>query len=299
MRTVDGEPFFLPTSLSTGPGLMARMLELLDVRDGHRVLEIGTGTGYNAALLCHRLGADSVVSIDIDPDLVDQARQRLAAIGYEPALVAGDGEVGVPDMAPYDRVIATAVVPAVPLAWMDQLAPDGVIVVNIRGELCTGPVCVLTKTRGERRLTGRFPQLGGHFMWSRPLPDNPLRPHEYRPVRRSTDVSEGRTTLDPTGIIDDQAIRFLLQLRLHGAESFYRFGDTVTVLASDSSRADVDGGGVVRQSGPRRLWDTVEVTERLYTELRRPPLDHYSITVTPSEQYISLGDRHRWPLPLV
>ena len=68
--------FVLPDGLSSTsmPGLMTRMLEALDVHDGHRVLEIGTGTGYNAALLCHRLGDDQVFSVDIDAELIELAR---------------------------------------------------------------------------------------------------------------------------------------------------------------------------------------------------------------------------------
>jgi protein-L-isoaspartate O-methyltransferase len=78
------------------PSLMAQMLEALDVRDEHRVLEIGTGTGYNAALLCHRLGSNNVVSIDIDATLVAVAKNRLAALGHHPTLVVGDGTAGLP-----------------------------------------------------------------------------------------------------------------------------------------------------------------------------------------------------------
>src|SRR5690606_32276261 len=65
-----------PTSSSTAPGLMALMLEALDVRDGHRVLEVGTGSGYNAALLCHRLGAGGVVTVEVDPAVAGAARDR-------------------------------------------------------------------------------------------------------------------------------------------------------------------------------------------------------------------------------
>lgn len=84
-----------PTSASSMPNLMVDMLELLSVADGHRVLEIGTDTGYNAALLSHRLGAANVTSIDLDPSLVADARERLANIGYRPHLVTGDGTHGV------------------------------------------------------------------------------------------------------------------------------------------------------------------------------------------------------------
>ncbi|MGH3602222.1 MAG: methyltransferase domain-containing protein, partial [Pseudonocardiaceae bacterium] len=88
--------FVLPGGLSSTsmPGLMTRMLEALDIHDGHRVLEIGTGTGYNAALLCHRLGDEHVFSVDIENKLVDLARQRLARLGYRPILVATDGVHG-------------------------------------------------------------------------------------------------------------------------------------------------------------------------------------------------------------
>ncbi|MBV9162615.1 MAG: methyltransferase domain-containing protein, partial [Pseudonocardiales bacterium] len=123
---------------------MVEMLEALDVRDGHRVLEIGTGTGYNAALLSHRLGGENVVSIDIDPGLIQMSRRRLEELGYAPTLVAGNGLAGVPDHGPYDRIIATCAVPEVPLAWIEQLAPGGAMLINVRGEVA-GVLCLLSK----------------------------------------------------------------------------------------------------------------------------------------------------------
>lgn len=98
---------------STKPDLMVRMLEILDVHDGHRVLEIGTGSGY-AALLAHRLGDNQVFSVDVDDDLVALARDRLAAAGYRPMLKVIDGVHGLPEHAPFDGIIATCSVPAVP-----------------------------------------------------------------------------------------------------------------------------------------------------------------------------------------
>src|SRR5207248_3424045 len=85
-----------PSSSSSMPSIMAIMLEELQVQDGHRVLEIGTGTGYNAALLSHRCGAGQVSTVDIDPVIVREARERLAVAGYHPACAVGDGALGFP-----------------------------------------------------------------------------------------------------------------------------------------------------------------------------------------------------------
>lgn len=104
----------IPTSSSSQPALMATMLEALDVEDGQRVLEIGTGTGHNAALMCEALGSGHVASIDIDAALVESARERLASCGYTPALAVADGADRFADGAPYDRIMATCSLPAVP-----------------------------------------------------------------------------------------------------------------------------------------------------------------------------------------
>ncbi|MGB6164063.1 MAG: methyltransferase domain-containing protein [Pseudonocardiaceae bacterium] len=125
----------IPVSSSSKPDLMVRMLEELDVTDGDRVLEIGTGTGYNAALLCHRLGSQNVFSVDVDPALIAAARPRLTRLGYQPTLAAVDGAAGLAEHAPYDRIIATCSVPAIPPAWIDQLAPGGRILADVEGPL--------------------------------------------------------------------------------------------------------------------------------------------------------------------
>ena len=127
LAAVPGTDLMWATSSSTMPSLMAYMLDLLDVQDGQRVLEIGTGTGYNAAILCHRLGDMNVASIDLHPDLVDSARGWLAQLGYWPCLAAGDGAEGMPDRAPFDRILATCAVPALPAAWISQLRTGGLV----------------------------------------------------------------------------------------------------------------------------------------------------------------------------
>ena len=116
---------------SSAPTLMAAMLQALDVRDGDRVLEVRTGTRYNAALLCHRLGADRVTSVDVDPSLVEAARAQLASIGYSPHLVTADGAHGAPDRAPFDKIIATVALSGIPPAWRGQTAPGGTILLSL------------------------------------------------------------------------------------------------------------------------------------------------------------------------
>lgn len=107
---IKSDALGIPISSSSQPAIMARMLEQLDVHPGHRVLEIGTGSGYNAALLAHLVGGTgTVVSVDIDDDLVDDARARLADCGVSRVTVGcGDGGLGWTEHAPYDRIIATA-----------------------------------------------------------------------------------------------------------------------------------------------------------------------------------------------
>jgi protein-L-isoaspartate(D-aspartate) O-methyltransferase len=127
----------LPVSSSSQPAMMAIMLEQLGLRPGHRVLEIGTGTGYNAAVMAHIVGPDGlVVSVDIDADLVGRARASLAAAGYQRVrALSADGGYGDPPDAPFDRIIVTAGAWDIPPAWLDQLAPGGrlVLPLSLRG----------------------------------------------------------------------------------------------------------------------------------------------------------------------
>ncbi|WP_232213020.1 methyltransferase, FxLD system [Saccharomonospora saliphila] len=124
------------TSLScaSAPHVVAMMLDQLVVEPGNKILEIGAGTGYNACLLAHLTGEDTnVVTIDIDPDVTAQASRNLAAAGHtDMHVVTGDGALGVPEHAPYDRLIATMSPWNIPRAWWRQLAPDARVVLPLR-----------------------------------------------------------------------------------------------------------------------------------------------------------------------
>jgi protein-L-isoaspartate(D-aspartate) O-methyltransferase len=120
-------------SSSSQPAMMAIMLEQLGLEPGQRVLEIGAGTGYNAALMARIVGPiGQVTAIDIDEDIVEAARAHLAAAGIERVqVVCGDGGYGWAEGAPYDRIILTVGAWDIAPAWLEQLNPDGRIVLPL------------------------------------------------------------------------------------------------------------------------------------------------------------------------
>jgi protein-L-isoaspartate(D-aspartate) O-methyltransferase len=168
-RVRDG----LPSSSSSQPSLMAQMLEALRLRPGHRVLEIGAGTGYNAALIAHITGAP-VVSVDVQPDVVREAVEALGRAGVTGVTVLeADGYLGAPGFGPFDRIIATVGIGGIPPPWLAQLAPGGLILAPIEHG---GLQPCLAVTRSGAGLAGRGALRSG-FM----LAAGPLHPHAHRP----------------------------------------------------------------------------------------------------------------------
>jgi protein-L-isoaspartate(D-aspartate) O-methyltransferase len=128
------------------PYVVAYMTEQLGIRPHHRVLEVGTGSGYQAAVLS-RL-AREVVSIERYRTLAEQARGRLAALGYDNVeVVTGDGFAGVPGKAPYDRIIVTAAAEHVPQTLLDQLGDDGVMILPLGPHGGSQHIIKLTKSQ--------------------------------------------------------------------------------------------------------------------------------------------------------
>jgi protein-L-isoaspartate(D-aspartate) O-methyltransferase len=301
-------------SSSSSPGAMARFLDLLDVHDGSTVLEVGTGSGYNAALLCERLGSAQVTSIDVDPELVEAARLRLAECGYTPTLAVADGWDGYPSHAPYDRIIATCSMSRIPDPWRDQLRVGGVIVAPLRGGRFDAGLVALRRT-DDGSLSGRLDRYGAAFMPMREGgsagPASPrTRADVLRPVKKAE--GESRPCTVPPYMLDagepSMSPHFLLRLDetaawewcwLDGPEGESR---APAVAAPDGSWARVvmRSQPLVHQGGPRRLWDMVERNWERYLQLGKPGMDRYGITVTPDRrQHVWLdspGSEHHWEL---
>jgi len=293
----------LPTSSASRPNVVALMLKHLDVHGGERVLEIGTGTGWNAALLAHRLGAGQVSSIEIDPALARYARTALSDAGFGAVTtVIGDGSLGHPPQAPYDRVIATAAAKYLPYAWVEQTRPGGRIVapswaLNYHGLL-------LALTVGEDGIaTGHFVDDVSFMM----LRDQ--RAHRSRQVINDSDEYEQaaltETQIHPAEVAGGRyspGAVIAIGTRVPDCRSDYfpsvdpDSKDGTLRLADHRSGSwarlhyDHDGGPPypVRQFGPRRLWDEVAAAHQWWVEHGKPDADRWRVTIAPHGQRIDL-----------
>jgi protein-L-isoaspartate(D-aspartate) O-methyltransferase len=153
----------------TQPYIVALMSELLAPKKGHRVLEIGTGSGYQAAVLAQLAGR--VYSIELVPELARSARARLAELGYANVEVReGDGYKGWPEQAPFDGILLTAAPPEVPQKLVDQLARGGRLVAPVGESFAQELVVIEKRSDGTLR---RWSEGGVRFVPMRPGGGNP------------------------------------------------------------------------------------------------------------------------------
>lgn len=295
----DGSGY--PTSSASQPLIVADMLRRLDVIPGMRVLEIGTGTGYNAALLSELLGDDEVTSIELDADLAEQARVRLLGAGFGTLVVTGDGTQGWPARAPFDRVISTAAVQRVPYHWVAQTRPGGKILTpwgnafhnGVFAELQVGP---------HGAACGHF-EGGAVFMWVRGqrVPRRVVETY-VRPEQQGFELT--RTGLHPHEPINGLDASFAIGLRMPTVLNRVEFaeggGRRFTVYLVDPGTGSwaswhvapgrQRSGYEVRQHGPRALFTELEAAYAWWQEAGRPAHNRFGLTVSAEHQLVWLHD---------
>ncbi|MFF7251171.1 methyltransferase domain-containing protein [Embleya sp. NPDC008237] len=293
-----------PTSSASMPRMVASMLAHLDVREGHRILEIGTGVGITAALLATRLGDDAVVSIELDPTVAAGARDALHRAGHYPRLLVGDGVLGCAEHAPYDRVLSTFSVHTVPPAWVAQSRPGGRIVTPWGSALYNGVLLALdvdTDTTGRLRACG--PVVGdAAFMWER---GQGVHGGVMDTVRDEDPGTPGTTTLDPDLLVDDRDAAFYTGVLVPGVRrSIGRppgatrdDGEFTLWLVDAQSRSwacvDHAPGATVFETaahGPRPILAEAETALAWWDGHGRPARTRFGLTLTAGGQTGWLDD---------
>lgn len=285
----SGEPAHgVPTSSSTAPGLMALLLESLDVHDGHRILEIGTGTGYNAALLCHRLGSAAVTTVEVDETVAGVARAALRACGFAPTVLVTDGSAGHPEGPRYDRLLATCSVPEIPSAWLAQVRPGGLITSSLHRDLGGGPLTVL-RVDEPGRAEGRFLPDYGSFMPVRTAAPADASARLSAALATEAPDAGARAAAVTPDALDSADFGMVAALRLPGVASIGfdpATGPQRWLLADGGSWACVDEPtGVVSQHGARRLWDEVEEVHLQWRRSGEPSRERLGLSVTGSGEH--------------
>ena len=267
-----------PTCSASQPSLVAGMLDLLAVDPGMRVLEIGTGTGYNAALLCELTEVGDVFTVEYDPSLAAKAESRLKAAGYSPSVVVGDGGLGLPGSAPFDRIMTTCSFPAVSASWLEQLSLHGRAVVNLTTGIPVGILAVLTRDGADHGIGGVVAQRAW-FMATRTSPSN----HALDLMRSA---NPGKTPVRPTGlrwtdVVSADGLYVLAALRLdaHLLISFTEDGQKRYSLLADDGSAASQQGDTVAESGPRRLWHELEDIAQNWSRLGAPSREDFDLSV--------------------
>ncbi|MFJ4683092.1 ATP-grasp peptide maturase system methyltransferase [Streptomyces sp. NPDC088789] len=285
-----------PSSSSTLPSLVLRMWQQLGAEAGHRVLEIGTGTGYSTALGAHRLGDANLTSIEYDPAVGSAAATALKAAGFAPRLIIGDGLRGDPQGGQYDRLIATCSVRYVPLPWLHQVKPGGKILATLSGWSYANALTLLDVT-GPGEATGRFLPGYTSFMIARPHDRPP------RPTLALLPGDERPSQIDPAKL-DNWTGGWVAQLAAPSAERMGAGAEQILWDVSTGSQArtapNPDGGWTVVQRGPVRLWDRVERAVEHWQAANEPHQEQFGFTVSAAGQRVWLGteDGPGWDLPI-
>ncbi|OLT36323.1 hypothetical protein BJF79_06715 [Actinomadura sp. CNU-125] len=282
------------TSSASRPDVVARMLAALMAEPGMSVLEVGTGTGWNAALLAERLGSAQVTSVEVDPAVADRARRTLREAGYEVTVATGDGALGYPPHAPFDRVIATVAVDRVPYAWVEQTRPGGRVLVPWTTDFHNGALVSFVVAR-DGTMQGR---IVGNVAFMRLRSQRGKRASLDRHVHDAAAARRSSTDLHPYDAFGEYDASLAIGLRVphcklivtgHGGGAYtaWLIDPWSGSWAGLDYRPDADRY-VVRQSGERDLWQEVHDAYQWWDGLGRPTADRWGLTVAPDDQYVWL-----------
>ncbi|MGW2539840.1 ATP-grasp peptide maturase system methyltransferase [Kitasatospora sp. NPDC001574] len=286
-----------PTSSSTTPATVVRMLEHLEVSEGHSVLEIGTGTGYSSALMCHRLGEDNVSTVEVDPGVASRADAALESVGFSTWTVAGDGLLGNPRRAPYDRVIATCAVRRIPYTWIRQTRPGGIVLATVgTWGYGTGLAKVVVGEDGtaEGRIVDRESFMQARSQAAVPVSGDLSARTAYANSDRPTKASpELLSEWMPAFIAQLAApgVQLVRAATSDGAQLLYLFDP---VLESFAEFTAVEGGWTVRQGGPVALWDDIERSLLAWQDEGSPDITAVNLRITESTHSYWIGSN--WAL---
>ncbi|MFB7272722.1 protein-L-isoaspartate(D-aspartate) O-methyltransferase [Streptomyces sp. NPDC056244] len=287
-------PGRVPTSSTSMPSVVMSMLRDLDVREGMKVLEIGTGTGWNAGLLTHRLGHRLVTTVEVDEAVASAARNALHKAGFRPTTVVADGLLGCPQGGPFERIIATVGVRSIPYAWVRQSVPGGLIVAPWGTHYANrDSVARLVVADDGITASGRFTD-PVEFMKARTHRLQRARHDDYLPDGFPGDATTSVTTVTAhdAGFEDPLRHPFAFTAGLLVADCAHassRRGAARSVWLyglSDCSWAavlfhDDQPESTVYQSGPRQLWDEVEAAYHWWRDQDRPDISRFGLTLGP------------------
>ncbi len=250
-----------PTSSSTLPSLVVRLLQHLRVYDGAGVLDVGTGSGYSAAILSRRLGDAHVASVDVDPYLTKVAAERLDRIGLHPDVQTIDATGPLP--GEYDRIVSMVAVRPIPASWLAALRPGGRLVTTITDT----PIIITATKDDDGGATGQVEWDRAAFMTTRTGDDYPLGVDAVHAELRDRDgehVGPGRYPV--INVTEAWELRAAMELTAPGID--YRYTETedgqrtAWMVHEDGSWARAAGAKgqppMVHQGGPRRLWDVLD-----------------------------------------
>jgi protein-L-isoaspartate(D-aspartate) O-methyltransferase len=287
----------IPSCSASMPSAVLGMLAHLNIEKGHTVLEIGTGTGFNAALLAQLVGlSGQVATVEIDPDLAVVAKDALARTGFGNVHVTRrDATTGNPACAPFDRVISTASVHLgrIPYAWVEQTKPGGVIITPVRADLTSGPL-VRFMVNKDGTATGRMVPIGVEFMEvrSQRTARNPDDYFDWTDDTASRRITKIKPWLMFSDIVSRWALAVALPFCRYDIEENKYLWLRDPVTGSWASVVPNGGGGfLVRQKGIRRLWDQAEDAYRWWMEQGQPVGPDWEWTITPERQTIQLAPK--------